>query len=273
MNKNQLHVKARGAHPQYPARFAVPDEFVLLEKNFPEYKPTDYTAQTVVDNDETKKKGGWADPMDVSLVKNMEGRTSYETGKLKIDPESQKPLNPRGRTGMVNRGLLGKYGPNFAADPVVTRINPKNKKIQMVAIKRKDNGEWAIPGGMVDAGEPVSVTLKREFKEEAANCPTDEEKVEMELLTEELFECGEEIYKGYVDDPRNTDNAWMETSVFHFHCNKKLAEKLNLHAGDDAAEVKWLDMDEENKDYKNLYASHKEFADKAKSRILEKLVI
>jgi hypothetical protein len=26
---------------------------------------------------------------------------------------------------------------------------------------------------------------------------------------------GDEIYTGYVDDPRNTDNAWMET-VRHF---------------------------------------------------------
>ena len=29
--------------------------------------------------------------------------------------------NPVGRTGMVGRGLLGRWGPNHAADPVVTR--------------------------------------------------------------------------------------------------------------------------------------------------------
>jgi hypothetical protein len=26
-----------------------------------------------------------------------------------------------------------------------------------------------------------------------------------------LFKHGDEVYRGYVDDPRNTDNAWMET--------------------------------------------------------------
>ena len=26
-----------------------------------------------------------------------------------------------------------------------------------------------------------------------------------------------QMYAGYVDDPRNTDNAWMETVVFNFH--------------------------------------------------------
>ena len=38
-----------------------------------------------------------------------------------------------------------------------------------MAIKRKDNGEWAIPGGMVEAGDNVSLTLKKEFMEEAGN--------------------------------------------------------------------------------------------------------
>lgn len=37
----------------------------------------------------------------------------------------------------------------------------------MVAILRHDNKLWAIPGGMVDPGEKVSNTLKREFMEEA----------------------------------------------------------------------------------------------------------
>lgn len=39
----------------------------------------------------------------------------------------------------------------------------------MVAIQRRDNLMWAIPGGMVDAGEKATATLKREFTEEALN--------------------------------------------------------------------------------------------------------
>ena len=26
-----------------------------------------------------------------------------------------------------------------------------------------------------------------------------------------------QVYAGYVDDPRNTDNAWMETVAYNFH--------------------------------------------------------
>ena len=37
----------------------------------------------------------------------------------------------------------------------------------MISIQRHDNKMWAIPGGMVDPGEKVSATLKREFMEEA----------------------------------------------------------------------------------------------------------
>ena len=25
------------------------------------------------------------------------------------------------------------------------------------------------------------------------------------------------VYRGYVDDPRNTDNSWMETTAYNFH--------------------------------------------------------
>lgn len=28
---------------------------------------------------------------------------------------------------------------------------------------------------------------------------------------------GLQVYKGYVDDPRNTDNAWIETVVVSIH--------------------------------------------------------
>ena len=45
------------------------------------------------------------------------------------------------------------------------------------------------------------------------------------------------LLPGYVDDPRNTDNAWMETTAFHFHCSFKLGQMLKLQAGDDAAKV------------------------------------
>ena len=45
--------------------------------------------------------------------------------------------------------------------------------LMFVAILRKNDNEWAIPGGMVDPGETISMTLKREFTEEALNSLND----------------------------------------------------------------------------------------------------
>ncbi len=101
----------------------------------------------------------------------IEVRGSHElrkTGQAWVyDPATQRPLNPHGRTGMTERGLLGKWGTNHAADPIVTRRNMRKpgRPLEMVAIRRKDTNDWAIPGGMVDPGETVSATMKREFTE------------------------------------------------------------------------------------------------------------
>lgn len=72
-------------------------------------------------------------------------------------------------------------------------------------------------------------------------------------MIEKFFTKGYEIYKGYVDDFRNTDNAWMETVAFNFHDdNGAQVGKLALSAGDDATNVRWLDIDSTLK----LHANH-----------------
>lgn len=64
------------------------------------------------------------------------------------------------------------------------------------------------------------------------------------------------MYDGYVDDPRNTDNAWMETVAMNFHDDSGDAfDRFDLKAGDDAAKVSWVDVGHESK----LYASHSDF--------------
>ena len=69
--------------------------------------------------------------------------------------------------------------------------------------------------------------------------------------------------QGYVDDPRNTDNAWMETTAFHFHCSDRMASSLPLRAGTDAGDVMWLDVDPANSKFAHLYASHRPWVEAA----------
>ncbi len=64
-------------------------------------------------------------------------------------------------------------------------------------ILRKDTREWAIPGGMVDAGEQVSATLKREFGEEAMGNLDPAEQKEFREQIDELFgHAGVEVFRG-----------------------------------------------------------------------------
>lgn len=185
--------------------------------------------------------------------------------------ENGRPRNPAGQTGLVGRGLLGRWGPNQAADPILTRwkndgkgnkvIHPVSGRniLQFVAIKRKDCGEWAIPGGMVDPGEKISSTLKREFGEEAMNS-LQKSRTEAQELEKQLHKLFSQehfvVYKGYVDDPRNTDDAWMETEVVNYHEETgEVMAHLPLEAGDDAKKVRWVDINDKIK----LYASHSQF--------------
>ncbi|XP_038209874.1 ADP-ribose pyrophosphatase, mitochondrial-like [Zerene cesonia] len=257
------HIKCRsGVYPRSNIeRQVIPDDKLKWDTDFTEYKPPFYTAPSIVGKP-------WADP-DIGAHNfnpkwnELDGevdRTSY-IGQYKII--NKFPLNPIGRTGICGRGVLGRWGPNHAADPVVTRwhIDSNNKKVlQFIAIKRRDTGEWALPGGMVDPGEKVAATAIREFQEEAMNSlqASNDEKEALREKLKDFFSGGIEIYSGYVDDPRNTDNAWMETVAFNFHDDTgSVVGNLHLQAGDDAIGVRWVDVTPDLK----LYASHKEIVD------------
>ena len=260
-----LNTKARQSpYLNGPARTPVSDAevpwcFEFDWQNGEEYSPVKYTAPSVA------KQPIWADPEDTTrILFNFRDRKSHE-GLYRLTGMGI-PMNPRGRTGMIGRGSLGRWGPNHAADPIVARwkrdANGKAIGFEFVAIKRKDNGEWAIPGGMVDAGEQVSVTLKREFGEEALNTleMTAAGKAAALAKVERLFANGLEVYKGYVDDPRNTDNAWMETvAMLFFDSDGTLTTNFKLQAGDDAGGVRWATYEAGMP----LYASHTEFIARA----------
>ncbi|KAL3314579.1 Nudix (Nucleoside diphosphate linked moiety X)-type motif 9 [Cichlidogyrus casuarinus] len=266
-----IHIRARESpygREKSIVRFPVPDEKVPWSLSWSEYKPPFFEMAKLA-------SATYADPnilvnKDIALKFNqLDGeldRTSFH-GLYQIGSDGL-PLNPMGRTGLSGRGALGRWGPNHAADPIVTRWkrdtsgakvvdgNSNKPILEMAAIMRGDTREWAIPGGMVDAGEDVSVTLKREFMEEALdshNMNPDEKKQAQERQNQ-LFSNGIKVYAGYVDDPRNTDNAWMETVAMNFHDESgEGLGKVPLTGGDDAVAVKWTEINSNLK----LYASHK----------------
>lgn len=219
----------------YNQRIAVPDALVPWRADYPSYNPPEFN------DEEFLTKGieqGWADQHDAHLV-DFSNRPSFE-GAVLLDPTTGRPLNPRGRQGLAGRGELGKWGVNNAADPVVIAIDPSG--IKQILLIQRANGQWAFPGGMVDPGELVTATARRELREEA--------NIELNDIVARI------ITKGYVNDPRNTDNAWMETVASLFVLDFTPAPKH----GDDAKDAKWFNIPSDLKSLEGqtgkLYASH-----------------
>lgn len=230
------HTKSRKSkHASYPDRFVVPDDSIQWDIPLDGYDPREYNAPVVL-NPETP----WADPQNIALVQH--DWVSFE-GDIRFDSH-QRPLNPKGRTGIAGRGVLGKWGANFAVDAVITTLNPQTRCFEVLTIKRRDTGENAFPGGMVDPGESPFETRNRELQEEIS--------IRMEDITLPIHE--QIVFRGYVDDPRNTDHAWLETTAIHTHIAYEVACRMVLKAGDDAVVVQWRELTTES--IKRFYANH-----------------
>ncbi|XP_064391626.1 ADP-ribose pyrophosphatase, mitochondrial-like [Halichondria panicea] len=250
-------------------RFPVPEDKVSWSVDWPEYQPVDHTHPAVL------RGPVWADldfrkvtPDTPPKYNELDGNVDRKSYSGTYEIVNGLPRNPIGRTGMCGRGLLGRWGPNHAVDPIVSRwkrgedgaktMMEGKPVLEFVAIMRNDTRDWAIPGGMIDPGDTVSRTLRKEFGEEAMNSleATEEEKKEIEAHVNDLFKAGDEVYSGYVDDIRNTDNSWMETVAMNFHDETgSTFNKIKLKAGDDAGDVCWMEASSKL----NLYASHLDF--------------
>jgi len=131
----------------------VPESKIKWSVAYPEYEPAEFTAEKVL------KQPVWADQQDPTLLikklNTIDGKIDRRSHLGKISIVDGRPLNPIGRTGISGRGQLGKWGPNHAADPVVTRwlrdsdgskVYDKETKrpiMQFVSIQRLDTKEWA----------------------------------------------------------------------------------------------------------------------------------
>jgi ADP-ribose pyrophosphatase YjhB (NUDIX family)/aminoglycoside phosphotransferase len=119
-------------------------------------------------------------------------------------------------------------GPNYAADGVV--FHPETEKVLLILRK---SGVWALPGGFVDEGEQPIESAIREVAEETGITVTGDSPL---------------VFRGVVDDPRNSEDSWIETSAYLFTTDSDTPPI----AGDDAQDARWFAIDE----LPPLYASH-----------------
>ncbi|XP_028446835.1 transient receptor potential cation channel subfamily M member 2 isoform X4 [Perca flavescens] len=114
--------------------------------------------------------------------------------------------NPAGRTGIRGRGALSHLGPNLNVDFVLTRWRDCDGSVLEYLVVRDESQEsMALPGGTVQSADhtPLIRTCMKLYEE--VNAKVSE---------------GTKVFEGYVDDCRNTDNAWVETTVLNIHLDR-----------------------------------------------------
>lgn len=157
------------------------------------------------------------------------------------------PINPYYPTGIGGRGLLDKWGPNHFADPIIITYDDYRNIYQLIVIQDNNkSNSFLLPGGYIDSNQFISEYIRKEFKDET------------DFILNTKY--SKFIYSGYVNDSRNTDHAWIETIVFLFSINKfQRKTLLNIFSTDNSINIKLIDIDENNNDFKNLNRNHKEF--------------
>ncbi|XP_038646188.1 transient receptor potential cation channel subfamily M member 2 [Scyliorhinus canicula] len=200
--KSLYHVNARSL--MYPdtniQRYPVPDEKVPWEIKFDGYAPPTYTAETA------------GDDHSIGLSKLKAAAKDGSQDKDAVQESLTK--NPKGRTGLGGRGKLHCFGPNHAIDPIITRFkrNSDNspavkcgKKVLEFLVVRYPGEDWTLPAGVLHHGETFPKKMKVILNPKMLD------------MFQKLREEAVEVFRGYVDDSQNTDNAWIETLALNFH--------------------------------------------------------
>eukprot|EP00049_Salpingoeca_infusionum_P011776 m.206413 g.206413 ORF g.206413 m.206413 type:complete len:1623 (-) comp15024_c0_seq3:196-5064(-) len=277
-----------------PPRFKLQDSQVHAE-SVEEYTPTEYTAivpdpagardpilphARLFDRDDHKSlvtagHSAYADIRDVDRGYNLDVQ-GY-------------PINPFGRTGLRGMGTLFRWGPNQAIDLLITRwrrddtsaiLRRRGKKVaEFLALKRPE-GDWSLPGAFVLAGETTYEAAKRVLwtKIQRHTLEANVEKSKMydkhvldhtviERLLRDQFPQAGVVEKGravYSCDDRNTDNAWVETTLIHIHDEAgDLTHNLKLQLGHEDYDARWAMM----VDGWRLWASHAQFVKEVSEKL------
>lgn len=136
------------------------------------------------------------------------------------------------------------WHPSVATDVVLFTI--RERKLNILLVKRKDDGLWAIPGGFLQEGESLNQCAARELKEETG-------------ITVPYLEQFEN-FSNPIRDPRT---QVISVAFIAIHPSGK----LKLKADTDVSDVNWFDYEM----IPELAFDHNEICIKARLR-LDKLV-
>lgn len=233
----------------------IPEHLRPWSADWPEYAPADVTPPELrPDGIAASVADGWVrdaatDPAAIDYAPRQ------SAALVPYDVVDGVPRNPAGRTGRTGRDL-GRWAENQAADPIVVATVGEGRRVLL--IRRDDCGQWAIPGGMVDPGETAPAALVRELREETG--------VDLGDVAPEVLD------RTYIDDPRNTDQAWITSTVALY----RVPAELPATAGSDAEDAAWWPFDSLATLYRalrqagaELYPAHAALLSTAHRRLLQ----
>ncbi len=221
---DDFHLRIRAERPlSYPPRQRISIDEAPWMLDCAEYDPPYYVAPEVLENDRCAKPGGWADPEKIDL----EGQ-EWNAGSSKYKADDGRPLNPRGRTGIAGRGLLGRWGANAAVAATIVRTHSESGFIEILLGGKEDRLDLSLPKGFVLPDESSEDAVSRVLERECAWRPDSVE--------------GTPVFDGYTFDPRQTDHAWVESRSFLFVA---AADDVpgRFEPGGEFDEIKWWPLD------------------------------
>ena len=221
---DDFHLRIRAERPaSYPPRQRISIDESPWVLDCEEYNPPYYVAPEVLENDRSVKPDGWADPEKVQA-----GGQEWNTGTSKHRDDEGRPLNPRGRTGIVGRGLLGRWGANASVAAAFVRTHAESGFIEILLGSKEDRLDLSLPKGFVLPDESSDEAVSRVLERESGFRPDSLE--------------GVPVFDGYTFDPRQTDHAWVESRSYLFSTEAD-AVPGRFEAGGEFDEVKWWPLD------------------------------
>ena len=216
---DDFHLRIRAERPaSYPPRQRRSIDEGPWVLDSPNYDPPYHVDPTVLANDSSKVPDGWADPEDVASI-----RDELASREAKHRDDLGRPLNPRGRTGIEGRGLLGYWGSNLSVAAVVIRKN-RAEELEILLGQGEDETKLEMAKGFVHTGETPGECLQRVLGAETGWAPA--------TVPDEV------VFEGYTFDPRQTDHAWVESRVFLLDPGENSAPE-SLDPGGEFDEVRW----------------------------------
>ena len=161
-------------------------------------------------------------PWNINWEHRLKRYYSYHYGENRMlydgNPAFYIPLHPHGIQGTKGKGLLQKWGPNLNIDIVLTILNPRTKEMNIILQRyNHEHTIYGLPNGNSSGNDDI-LPRYGAFVDLLQECMGEE------YVTHLISVCmGDKpavIHSGVVDDVRNTDNAWIETKVLHYHIFK-----------------------------------------------------